>query len=140
VVKQQLAQALNEHLRVQGRGGFYVVLVRSQGAGFVPVGLQIRAGEDQHRDVIEIRPSLQPGKDGEPIQPGHFDVHQEQGGQRVKAAIRIRLITIQIIDDPLAVAYDAERVGKRGRFESQLHEEDIVGRILREEDGAPFDC
>ena len=62
------------------------------------------AGYDDDGDGLQFGPVLNPGEDFEPVEQRHFEIDQNEVGQRMFLAIRVQAGAAKVIDGLLAVA------------------------------------
>ena len=67
------------------------------------------AGQDDDRDPVEFRPGADPGEDLEPRPAGELQVEQDEGRERVAAAVGVRALAGEVADRLVPVAEECDR-------------------------------
>src|SRR6266404_550552 len=114
---------------------FDKVAVGSEFVGAVDVRVFLGRGEDDDGQAFETRLSAQPRDDFKTVFARHFQVHEQETGQREFFAVRIWAVPAKIGNGLLAIPYGVERIGYLRLLEGAFHEENVVFVILGQQYG-----
>jgi putative exosortase-associated protein (TIGR04073 family) len=120
--------------------GFDEVGVGADLVSAVDIGFFAGGSKDGNGEALDAGLPADPGDDFEAVPAGHFEIEQDETGERKFGAVRIGTRAGEIGDGVLAVFHMLDGIGKLGLAESALEEEDVVLIIFGHEDGAVRDA
>lgn len=79
-------------------------------------------GEEKNNELSEFIAAANPSRDFEAIHFGHFQIEEEDGGERILAAVGKRAGAFQIAGDLLAIGQEDDGIEEADSLEGQLED------------------
>lgn len=129
-------EGLDHAFETFGGRGFHEIGIGAERAGLGDIGGQIGRGKHDRGQAEESGVFLPPFQNGEAVFTGHFQVEEQEIGERVPGPIGEGALARQVVDGGFAVL-DVDHVEEiAAAFDDALEEHGIQGVVFRhKEDG-----